>query len=218
MIIVMLGKPGGGKGTASQMLSKETGLTHISSGDLFKAYAPKAGEVGEKIMSYITSGQLVPDELVFDLIGKRLEEDDVKEGVILDGFPRTIAQAEKLDEWMKEQGKEIDTAVNIEVDDETIIKRLSERFVCSNEACGEIYNLSSKPTKVEGICDLCGSPLKRRPDDEPEVIQKRLDGYAETTGKLVDYYNAQGKLFNFISTDSPREFVDAIEKHLETLK
>lgn len=196
MNIVMLGKPGSGKGTVGKMLSKELNLLHISSGDLFRDYIKEAGEIGKEIESYISVGQLVPDDLTIRFVEQRLREDDAQNGIILDGYPRTIPQAEALDKFFSENGKKVDIAVNLDLSDEDIVERTSKRILCSNKACGEIYNLEFKAPKVEGICDICGAKLEQRDDDKPETIRKRLATYQEKTGVLVDYYDNKGVLHN----------------------
>lgn len=195
MYVVMLGKPGSGKGTVGNMLSESLGIIHISSGELFRSYVKKAGEIGEKIESYISKGNLVPDDLAIELVEKRLLESDCKDGVILDGFPRTVAQAEELDKFLKSQGCKIDIAVELELSDQDIIDRIVKRRVCSNIHCREVYNLEFKKPKQEGICDKCGSNLVQRDDDKIETVEQRLKTYHETSEQLVDYYKAQDLLY-----------------------
>ena len=195
MYIVMLGKPGSGKGTVGRMLSESLGIIHISSGELFRSYIKKAGKIGEEIESYVSKGNLVPDELAIKLVEKGLLELDCKDGVILDGFPRTVVQAEALDEFLKSQGCKIDIAVELELSDKDIIDRIVQRRVCSNVDCREIYNLEFKKPKQEGICDKCGSKLVQREDDKIETVQQRLKTYHETSAKLVDYYKKQDLLY-----------------------
>ncbi len=195
MYIVMLGKPGSGKGTVGKMLSEQLGIIHISSGDLFRGYIKKAGEIGREIEKYVSAGNLVPDELAIKLVEKRLKEADCKNGVILDGFPRTVHQAEELDKFLKEYNKKIDIAVELVLTDKDIIDRISKRRVCTNKECREVYNLEFKKPKVEGICDKCGSKLEQREDDKLETVNKRLETYRETAGKLTDYYKEQDLLY-----------------------
>lgn len=195
MYIVMLGKPGSGKGTVGKMLSESLKIVHISSGELFRSYIKKAGKIGEEIESYVSKGNLVPDELAIKLVEKRLLESDCKKGVILDGFPRTIMQAEVLDKFLKLQGCRIDIALELELSDQDIIDRIVQRRVCSNIDCREIYNLEFKKPKKEGICDKCGSKLVQRDDDKIETVEQRLKTYHETSAKLVDYYKAQDLLY-----------------------
>ena len=218
MNIVMLGKPGSGKGTAGKLLSKELGLCHISSGDLFRDYIKEAGEIGEEIQSYIEKGMLVPDDLTIKFVEKRLEEDDCKEGVILDGYPRTIGQAEALDKFLEAKNKKIDIAINLDLSDEDIIERTSKRIICSNKSCGEIYNLEFKKPQSEGVCDFCGSELVQRDDDKPETVRKRLATYQEKTGVLVDYYAAKGVLHTEkLSIHEARNTNDVVEDVVKML-
>lgn len=195
MNIVMLGKPGSGKGTVGKMLSENLGVVHISSGELFRSYIKKAGEIGKKIENYVSQGNLVPDELAIKLVEKRLQEVDCKDGMILDGFPRTVAQAKELDKFFKERGCKIDIAVELNLTDEDIIERIITRRVCSNVDCREVYNLEFKKPKQEGICDVCGSKLIQRQDDTIETVQKRLENYYKTSAELVEYYKAQDLLY-----------------------
>lgn len=195
MYIIMLGKPGSGKGTVGKMLSEQLGIIHISSGELFRSYIKKAGEIGKKIDTYVSQGNLVPDNLAIELVEKRLLEPDCKKGVILDGFPRTVVQAEALDKFLKLQGCKIDIAVELELSDQDIIDRIVKRRVCTNVDCREIYNLEFKRPKQENICDKCGSKLVQREDDKIETVKQRLKTYHETSAKLVDYYKAQDLLY-----------------------
>lgn len=195
MYIVMLGKPGSGKGTVGKMLSESLEIIHISSGELFRSYIKKAGQIGKEIDFYVSQGKLVPDDLAIKLVEKRLLELDCKNGVILDGFPRTVVQAEALDKFLKSQGCKIDIAVELELSDQDIIDRIVKRRVCSNVDCREIYNLEFKKPKQEGICDRCKSKLVQREDDKIETVEQRLKTYHETSAKLVDYYKAQDLLY-----------------------
>lgn len=195
MYIVMLGKPGSGKGTVGKMLSETLNITHISSGELFRSYIKKAGEIGKKIDSYVSKGNLVPDDLAIELVEKRLLEPDCREGVILDGFPRTVAQAQELNKFLTSQNSKIDIAVELELSDQDIIERIVNRRVCSNIHCREVYNLEFKKPKNENRCDQCGSELVQREDDKIETVKQRLKTYHETSEKLVDYYKAQDLLY-----------------------
>lgn len=195
MYIVMLGKPGSGKGTVGKMLSKSLGITHISSGELFRSYIKKTGEIGKEIESHVIKGNLVPDELAIKLVEKRLEEIDCKDGVILDGFPRTVTQAKALDKFLNTKNSKIDMAIELELSDKDIIDRIVKRRMCSNVDCREIYNLEFKKPKQEGICDKCGSKLVQREDDKIETVEQRLKTYHETSAKLVDYYREKELLY-----------------------
>ena len=195
MNIIMLGKPGSGKGTVGKMLSEQLEIIHLSSGELFRSYIKKAGEIGKEIDKYVSQGKLVPDDLAIKLVEKRLQEIDCKNGVILDGFPRTVKQAEELDKFFKQKGCKIDIAVELRLSDQDIIDRIVKRMVCSNVDCREIYNTEFKKPKQEGICDKCGSKLIKRQDDTMETVQQRLKTYYETSAKLIDYYKAQDLLY-----------------------
>lgn len=194
MYIVMLGAPGSGKGTVAKMLAKKTGLPHISTGDMFREQIKKETELGKLANSYMSQGQLVPDEVTIGIVKDRLSWDDVKNGVILDGFPRTIEQAKVLDEILKEQGKEVTVVPELVIPDQIIIERILNRATCSNKECGAIYNTKFKPSKVEGICDVCGSPLVTRTDDNEETIKNRLEVYRENSKELIEFYKEKGVL------------------------
>lgn len=195
MYVVMLGKPGSGKGTVGRMLSEQLGIIHISSGDLFRSYIKKAGEIGKEIEKYVSKGNLVPDDLAIALVEKRLEEQDCKNGVILDGFPRTIEQAKELDKFLKKRNEKVDIAVELVLTDKNIIDRIEKRRVCTNKDCREVYNLEFKKPRVEGICDKCGSRLEQREDDKIETVMSRLETHKETSGKLTEYYKKQELLY-----------------------
>ena len=188
MYIIMLGKPGSGKGTVGKMLSEKLGIIHISSGELFRSYTKKVGNIGKEIESYISKGNLVPDELAIRLVEKRLQEEDCKNGVILDGFPRTVEQAKELDRFL-------DMALELVLTDKDIIDRIVKRVICTNKDCREVYNLEFKKPKQEGICDICGSRLEKRDDDKIETVKNRLKTYRETSAKLVDYYKEKDLLY-----------------------
>lgn len=225
MYVVMLGKPGSGKGTVGKMLSESLGIIHVSSGELFRSYIKKAGEIGKEIDSYVSKGNLVPDELAIKLVEKRLEETDCKKGIILDGFPRTVMQAEALDKFLKTKGCKIDIAVELELSDQDIIDRIVKRRVCSNVECREVYNLEFHKPQTEDICDKCGSKLVQREDDKIETVQQRLKTYYETSAKLVDYYKAQDLLYAVklnihsgkTSEDVAKEVKEYLKKHRKQL-
>ncbi len=195
MVIIMLGAPGTGKGTVGKLLSEELGIVHISSGEIFRSYAKKHDKLGEQIENYISNGLLVPDELAIQIVEKRLEEPDVKNGVILDGFPRTRNQAIVLDYILKLQRKMVDVAVELDLPDDDIVDRIVKRRTCINKNCREIYNLDFKPPKKEGICDKCGGPLVQRIDDNEETVRKRLKTYHETSEGLINYYKRENILY-----------------------
>ena len=192
MRIIMLGAPGAGKGTQAKKIAAKYGIPHISTGDIFRANIKNGTELGKKAKTYMDQGLLVPDELVCDLVVDRIQQDDCKKGYILDGFPRTIPQAESLDKALQAIGEKMDYAIDVEVPDENIVKRMGGRRACVG--CGATYHLVYAPTKKEGICDACGGELILRDDDKPETVQKRLGVYHEQTQPLIDYYKNQGIL------------------------
>ena len=208
MKIVMLGAPGAGKGTQAKMISEKYNVPHISTGDIFRANIKENTPLGQKAKEYMDKGLLVPDELVVDLVVDRLAQDDAKNGYVLDGFPRTIPQAEALTEALDKIGEKLDYAIDVDVPDENIVNRMSGRRACLN--CGATYHLISIPPKVEGICDRCGSEIVLREDDKPETVQKRLKVYHEQTQPLIDYYKNQGILKSVDGTQPMDEVFKAI--------
>ena len=195
MILIMLGAQGTGKGTVAGLISKETGLPQISTGDIFRKNISEKTPLGMEADKYISKGDLVPDEVTVPMVEDRLTWEDAKNGAILDGFPRTIEQAEKLDEILSKNGNKVDMVVNLVTPREELIDRMLTRRVCTNQECKTTYNTKLNPPKQEGICDKCGSPLKQRADDsDPEAIKRRLEIYEEKTSPLVQYYDAKGVL------------------------
>lgn len=195
MVIIMLGAQGTGKGTIAGLISEETNWPQISTGDIFRKNISEKTELGIEADKYISKGDLVPDEITVPMVIDRLNQEDAKDGAILDGFPRTIEQAKKLDEILEQSGKKVDLVINLTTPREEIIDRMLTRRVCSNQECKATYNTKLHPPKVEGICDKCGSPLKQREDDSnPEAINKRLEIYENQTSPLVEYYNEKGVL------------------------
>ncbi len=194
MIIIMLGAPGTGKGTVAGLLQEKLGIKQVSTGDIFRKNIKEQTELGKLAEQYISKGQLVPDDVTIKIVEDRLNEPDVQEGIILDGFPRTVKQAEVLDEILAEKGKKVDKVINLTTPEEEIIERIVNRRVCSNQECKAVYNIVLNPPKVEGICDKCGSELVTRKDDTEETVKARLKGYFEQTSPLVDYYEKQGNL------------------------
>ena len=192
MKIIMLGAPGAGKGTQAKKIAAKYGIPHISTGDIFRANIKNGTELGKKAKTYMDQGLLVPDELVVDLVVDRVNQDDCKNGYVLDGFPRTIPQAEALTEALKKMGQKVDFAIDVNVPDENIVKRMGGRRACVT--CGATYHMVYAPTKKEGICDTCGGELILRDDDKPETVQKRLNVYHDQTQPLIDYYTSQGIL------------------------
>ena len=213
MKIIMLGAPGAGKGTQAKMLSERYGIPHISTGDIFRMNIKNNTELGQKAKGYMDAGQLVPDELVVDLGVDRIKAKDCMKGFILDGFPRTIPQAEALDYALNNQNEKIDYAINVDVPDENIIKRMSGRRACVG--CGATYHLVYNPTKTEGVCDVCGEKLILRDDDKPETVQKRLDVYHEQTQPLIDYYNKKEVILTVDGTQDIDVVYDEITKVLD---
>ena len=212
MKVIMLGAPGAGKGTQAKKIAEKYGIPHISTGDIFRANIKNNTELGKKAKAYMDQGLLVPDELTLDLVMDRLSQDDTVKGYILDGFPRTIPQAEALTEALKGKNEEIDYAVNVEVPDEEIVKRMSGRRACV--ACGGTYHVQFNPTKVEGICDACGGELVLRDDDKPETVSRRLEVYHSQTQPLIDYYTKAGKVVEVDGTLDVAEVTAAIIKIL----
>ena len=208
MKLVMLGGPGAGKGTQAKMIAEKYSIPHISTGDIFRANIKNGTELGLKAKAYMDAGGLVPDELVVDIVADRLTWDDAKDGFVLDGFPRTIPQAEALTKALSESGTALDYAFDIEVPDENIIARMGGRRACV--ACGATYHIVNIPPKKEGICDKCGSELILRDDDKPETVKKRLDVYHEQTQPLIEYYKKAGCLKEIDGTVAMNEVFGAI--------
>ncbi len=190
MKIVMLGPPGSGKGTYSSRLSKKLGIPHISTGDLLREEVSKGSDLGKKAKEYMDKGELVPNEIVLEILKQRLQQPDCEKGFILDGFPRNLEQAKILETITK-----IDLVIYLDVPDEIIIERLSNRRICKK--CGAIYNLKTMPPKVPGKCDICGGELYQREDDKPEVVKRRLETYRKETTPLIQYYREKGILSEF---------------------
>jgi len=189
MRLILLGAPGSGKGTIAAELTKNYGILHISTGDIFRANMKEQTPLGQEAKSYIDQGSLVPDSITIAMIEDRLAQPDCEAGFMLDGFPRTIVQAQELDRILAKKGVALTAAISIEISDEEIKKRVSGRRVCI--ACGASYNIPFKPAKVEGICDACGGEVIHREDDKPETVLSRLKTYHEKTQPLIDYYKAQ---------------------------
>ena len=212
MKIIMLGAPGAGKGTQAKKIADKYQIPHISTGDIFRANIKAGTELGKKAKSYMDQGLLVPDELTLELIMDRFQNPDCANGYVLDGFPRTIPQAEALTAALEKNGETIDYAINVEVPDENIVTRMSGRRACL--ACGATYHVVYAPTKTEGVCDRCGEKLVLRDDDKPETVKKRLDVYHSQTQPLIDYYTKQGKLVEVDGTQNVNAVFDAIVKIL----
>lgn len=208
MKIIMLGAPGAGKGTQAKMLADKYEIPHISTGDIFRANIKNETELGKKAKEYMDKGLLVPDELTCNLVVDRIQQEDCKKGYILDGFPRTIPQAEALDKALTELNDKIDYAINVEVPDENIVGRMSGRRACVG--CGATYHIVYNPTKEEGICDRCGKELILRDDDKPETVKNRLNVYHEQTQPLIDFYSAKGVLKSVDGTVDMKDVFEAI--------
>ena len=192
MKIIMLGAPGAGKGTQAKMIAKEYNIPHISTGDIFRANIKEGTDLGKEAKTYMDAGQLVPDELTVKILLDRVAKDDCKNGYVLDGFPRTIPQAEVLDAALTELGDKIDFAIDVDVPDENIVRRMGGRRACVT--CGATYHIEHVPPKAEGICDICGSELILRDDDKPETVSNRLKVYHDQTQPLIDFYTKKGVL------------------------
>ena len=212
MKIIMLGAPGAGKGTQAKMIADKYQVPHISTGDIFRANIKNGTELGAKAKKYMDDGLLVPDELVCDLVVDRVQQEDCKKGYILDGFPRTIPQAEALDAALAKLGESVDYAINVEVPDENIVRRMGGRRACVG--CGATYHVVYNPTKVENVCDTCGAELILRDDDKPETVEKRLGVYHEQTQPLIDYYTQKGIIAEVDGTVDMQDVFSAICKIL----
>ena len=208
MKVVMLGAPGAGKGTQAKKIAAKYNIPHISTGDIFRANIKNGTELGKKAKTYMDQGLLVPDELVVDLVVDRVNQEDCSDGYVLDGFPRTIPQAEALTKALASQGQKLDYAIDVDVPDENIVRRMSGRRACVG--CGATYHLEYAPTKKEGICDVCGGELILRDDDKPETVEKRLGVYHEQTQPLIDYYTNAGILKRVDGTVDIEEVFQAV--------
>ena len=208
MKIIMLGAPGAGKGTQAQMIADKFNIPHISTGDIFRANIKNGTELGKKAKEFMDKGLLVPDELTVQLLLDRVANDDCKNGYVLDGFPRTIPQADVLDSELTKLGDKVDFAVNVDVPDENIVRRMSGRRACLK--CGATYHIEHIPPKTEGICDKCGSELVQREDDKPETVQNRLSVYHEQTQPLIDYYDKKNILKTVDGTKDMQEVFNDI--------
>ena len=208
MKIIMLGAPGAGKGTQAKMIADKYGVPHVSTGDIFRANIKNGTELGMEAKKYMDQGLLVPDELTVKILLDRVSQPDCKNGYVLDGFPRTIPQAEVLDKALAELGESIDYAIDVDVPDENIVKRMSGRRACVS--CGATYHVVHVPPKKEGICDRCGSELILRDDDKPETVKNRLDVYHKQTQPLIDFYTKKGVLKTVDGTVDRQDVFKAI--------
>lgn len=208
MKIIMLGAPGAGKGTQAKMIADKYGIPHISTGDIFRMNIKNGTQLGMEAKQYMDKGLLVPDELTVKILLDRVAQDDCKNGYVLDGFPRTIPQAEVLDEALTKLGDHIDYAIDVDVPDENIVRRMGGRRACLS--CGATYHIEHVPPKKEGICDICGQELILRDDDKPETVQNRLSVYHEQTQPLIDFYQAKGVLRTVDGTADMKDVFEAI--------
>ena len=212
MRLIWLGPPGAGKGTQASSIVAEYGITHISTGDIFRHNIKNETELGKKVKSYLDKGQLVPDELTIDLVWDRLSKDDCKKGFLLDGFPRTINQAEALQKGLEERGLKLDKVINIDVDKNILVKRLSGRRVCKN--CGETYHIDNKPTLKDGVCDKCSGEVIQRADDNEKTVLDRIEVYEKQTFPLIDFYKNLGLILTVDGTLSIEDVFSQIKESL----
>lgn len=215
MHLIIMGAPGSGKGTAAVDLVKIYDIPHISTGDMFREAIKNQTELGKLAKDLIDNGKFVPDEVTCGLVKERLQQEDCKKGFLLDGFPRNLNQAKALDEILKELNITLDAAINLEIEDSIIIDRIINRRLCSK--CSASYNLVSLPPKKEGVCDVCGSPLITRKDDNKETIVTRLNVYNEQTKPLISYYSSTGKLLNINSNQEPKGTINDIVEGLKNM-
>ncbi|NLW22813.1 MAG: adenylate kinase [Tissierellia bacterium] len=213
MRLVILGPPGAGKGTQASAIVKKYNIPHISTGDIFRANIKAGTELGKKAKTYMDKGLLVPDELVVSIVKDRLTEEDCKDGFLLDGFPRTVNQAEALDKELNEMGLKLDRVINIDVEKDILIERAIGRRICRN--CGATYHIKFNPPQREGVCDNCKGELFQRDDDKVETVEKRIEVYIEETKPLIDYYMKKGLLLNIDGSKSIDAIFEEIVNHLE---
>jgi len=211
--LILLGPPGAGKGTQAVKLKEKFNIPHISTGDIFRENIKNGTELGKKAKEYMDKGALVPDELVIGIVTSRLSEDDCKKGFLLDGFPRTVHQAEELGKYFEKSGREKYKVIDIFVDKEELVQRLSGRRLC--KACGAVYHVAGMPSKVQGICDTCGGELYQRPDDNEETVANRIEVYNSQTKPLTDYYNKKGNIIRIDGMIGLEEVFVEIVKAIE---
>ena len=218
MILIMLGAPGTGKGTVAAKLSEKLNIPQVSTGDIFRKAIAEKTPVGVEAEKFISQGMLVPDDVTIKIVEERLKDADVQNGLILDGFPRTIEQAEALDKMLAEMDKEIRLAINLETSEEEIIERIVSRRICSNQDCKTVYNTKLNPPKVEGICDKCGSKLIQRKDDNEETVKNRLQAYYKQSAPIVDFYKNKNLLYSSeVSLKINKMAVDVADEVYELL-
>lgn len=223
MMIIMLGAPGTGKGTVASILQDKLGIKQISTGDIFRKNIKEGTNLGIIAEKYISKGNLVPDDITIKIVKDRLNQSDVENGAVLDGFPRTINQAQELDKILSEKNKKVDLVINLTTPEEEIIERIVNRRVCSNQECKAVYNIVLNPPKIDGICDKCGAKLIKRKDDTEETVRLRLNNYFKQTSPLIEYYEKQGKLtteivsksINRLGEDVAQDIVDRLKGNLK---
>lgn len=216
----MLGAPGTGKGTVGNLLAEKLGIPHISSGEIFRSYIKSDDEIGKQVKNYISEGKLVPDELTIRILEKRLQEPDTKNGCILDGYPRTVMQAESLETLLKKENRAVKVAINLSLSDDEIVDRITKRRTCPNSDCREIYNLDFRKPKIENICDKCGTGLIIREDDNEATVRKRLENYHKISENLITFYQHKDILYtvklnnesNKVSSDIANEIEEYLKK------
>ena len=212
MNMILLGPPGAGKGTQAAKIIEKYEIPHISTGDIFRENIKEGTPLGKKAQEYMNRGELVPDSLVIEIATDRLTKDDCKEGFLLDGFPRTVEQAEALDKFLAEDGKKVDHVLNIDVEADILMKRLTGRRVC--KGCGATFHITNIPPKVEGVCDVCGEELYQRDDDTEETVANRIEVYNSQTKPLIDYYEKSGNISHLDGSVDPDELLAEIVKIL----
>lgn len=214
MDLILLGLPGAGKGTQAEYLVKEYNIPHISTGDIFRAATKNETPLGLEAKKYMDAGELVPDEVTNNIVKERLQEEDVKDGFLLDGYPRTLNQSEALRDNLQELGRELDAVIYLNVPKDILVERLAGRYICSN--CGATYHKLNNPTKVEGVCDRCGgTDFYQREDDKPETVKKRIKVNEEQTDKLVDFYQEEGVLIEVDGNQDPEDTFAEIKELLK---
>ena len=211
MRIILLGAPGAGKGTIAEILVNSHHIAHISTGDILRNAVNAGTAIGKKAEEFMSRGGLVPDSIIMEIMGDRLQQDDCRDGFILDGFPRTMYQAEALKDILSRLGMSLDAVVNLEVPEDVIIRRLTSRRTCSNTECHAIYNIYTMPSKREGICDKCGSPIVQRDDETEEIIKKRLETYHEQTAPLIEYYRDDSIFLSVPALDAHEVYKEIVK-------
>ncbi|HOQ08647.1 MAG TPA: adenylate kinase [Syntrophomonadaceae bacterium] len=215
MNVILMGPPGAGKGTQADLIKANFPIPHISTGDMFRDAVSKGTDLGKEAKKYMDSGQLVPDEVTIGIVEERLAQDDCKKGFLLDGFPRTVKQAEALDRALAQIGKKVEAAIDIYVPEDVLVERISGRISCKN--CKAVYHLTFNPPAKAGVCDKCGGELVQRSDDQGEAVKKRLEVYAEQTNPLIEYYEKQGTLHRIDGNRNTMEVFADIKKVMESL-